>query len=390
MKITKVETTILRAVGPSVFVRIHTDEGITGYGECYPSAPADGIQRIIRHMTEHLLGENPLNVDRLYEKIRRAYLFLGAQAGAVITALSGIEIALWDLAGKALGVPVYQLLGGKFRDQIRVYADCHAGGDLSPESYAARAREAVAKGFTALKFDVDPMREVAARRGGVAARKLDEFNWTITAAELDAIEERVAAIREAVGYDVDLALDMHGMYDAQSGIQVARVLEPYRLMWLEEPVPPENLAALQRVKEASSIPICVGENLYTRFGFRELFERQAADIIMPDLPKIGGLSEGRKIANMAEVYYMSFAPHNVSSPLGMMAACHCCATVPNFLILEFHALDVPHWNDLIVHDRPFIENGYVTLPDAPGLGVELNHEVAQQHIHRRMTDAYFE
>jgi galactonate dehydratase len=380
MKITGIQTAIIRSVGPSVFVRVTTDEGITGLGECYPSAPASAIVAMVAHMAEYLTGENPLDVDRLWTEVRNRHLFLGAQGGTLITALSGVEIALWDIAGKALGVPVYRLLGGAFRDRIRVYADLHAGADPAPASYAERARMAVERGFTAIKFDVDD---------AAHPHKRDRWNGTVTAAELATIVERVAAVREAIGPTVDLAIDMHGQFDASSGVQMARALAPFNLMWLEEPVPPENIAALREVKALGVVPVCAGENLYTRFGFRELLATQAADIIMPDIPKCGGLSEARKIANMAEVYYVPFAPHNVSSPLGTMAACHVCASIPNFLVLEWHAIDHPHWDALIQGQGPLIRDGYIQLSDRPGLGVELDDDVARRHLHTRMSDRYF-
>lgn len=371
MKITDVKTATFYGIGPAVFVRIYTDEGVTGLGECYPSR--EGIAQIVLAMKNLLVGENPLNVDRLYEKVRKTYIFGGALAGSVITALSGIEIALWDLAGKAIGVPVYQLMGGKFRDRIRIYADCHAGEGDTPESNARKAKEVVAMGYNAIKFDIDDANN---------PYKLDQWNWSVTPGEVEVMVEKVAAIREAIGPHIDLAIDMHGRYDTHSAIRVAQALEPYNLMWLEEPVPPENVDAMLEVKHSARVTICAGENLYTRFGYRDLLEKQAVGIIMPDLPKVGGLSEGRKIANMAELYYIPLAPHNVSSPVGTIAACHTCASIPNFLVLEFHGLNIKHWNDLIITDHPVIQEGYITLPDKPGLGVELNEEVAKEHLHK--------
>jgi galactonate dehydratase len=381
MKITAVHTAIIRSVGPSVFVKVSTDAGSYGLGECYPSAPASAVAAMVAHMAEHLVGEDPLDVDRLWEETRRRYLFLGGQAGTLITALSGVETALWDLAGKALGVPVYRLLGGAFRTRIRVYADCHAGADSSPAAYATRAREAVARGFTAIKFDLDDADH---------PHKRDHWNRSLTAAELATMVERVTAVRAAVGPTIDLAIDLHGQYDTHSGIQIARALAPFNLMWLEEPVPPENIAALREVTAIGVVPICAGENLYTRYGLRDLITTQAAHIIMPDIAKCGGLSEARKIAGLAELYYIPFAPHNVSSPVGTIAACHVCATIPNFLILEWHAFDHPHWEDLVQGEKPIIKDGYITLGDAPGLGVELNDDVARRYLHTRMSERYFE
>ena len=368
MKITDVKTAEARGHGFSTFVKIYTDEGIVGVGECIHGG--DGCSRLIEDMAGMIKGENPLEVDRLFEVIRRRYLFNGGLAGNAVTAMTGIEIALWDLAGKALNVPVYQLLGGKFRDKIRLYCDCHAGKDDSPESYAARAKEIVAMGFNAIKFDIDDAK---------SPHKLDRYNWSITPGELAQMVDRVAAVREAIGPMVDLAIDMHGRYDTYAAIRVAQALEPYNLMWLEEPVPPENIAAMREVKRATRTPICTGENLYMRWGFRDLIEQQAVDVIMPDLPKCCGLSEGRKIANMAEVYYIPFAPHNVCGPLGTVASAHCCAKAPNFLVLEWHWVDRPHWHELVLSDPPLIQDGYLRLPDGPGLGVELNEEAVRKY-----------
>jgi galactonate dehydratase len=200
--------------------------------------------------------------------------------------------------------------------------------------------------------------------------------------------ERVAAVREAVGPQIDLAIDMHGRYDTSSGIRVAKALEPYQLMWLEEPVPPENIDAMREVKRCTSTPICAGENLYLRWGFRNLIEEQAVDIIMPDLPKCCGLSEGKKIANMAEVYYIPMAPHNVCGPLGTIASAHCCAAIPNFLVLEWHWVDRAYWDELLCEEGPVIRDGHIQLSEQPGLGCELNEECARRYL--RPESGFFE
>lgn len=368
MKITDFKTAEVAGHGYSCFVKVFTDEGLVGLGECIHGG--SGVTRLIHDMACRLQGEDPLDVDRLFETLRRSYLFDGALAGNVVTALAGIEIALWDLAGKALGVPIYRLLGGKFRDRLRLYADCHAGGDDTLEANAAKARQVVAKGFTALKFDIDNLSHPA---------KHDPYNHTISPGELSYMVEKVAAIREAIGPNIDLAIDMHGRYDTHSAIRVAQALEPYTLLWLEEPVPPENIAAMREVKQSTATPICAGENLFLRWGFRELIETQAADIIMPDIPKCGGLSECRKVANLAELYYIPLAPHNVCSPIGTLASCHVCASIPNFLVLEWHWLDRPWWDEMVTDGRSIIENGHIALPEGPGLGVELNEDTARAH-----------
>ncbi len=369
MKITDIRTCEIRGHGYSTYVRIYTDEGITGTGECIHGGA--GCPALIKDLKGLVVGENPMQVDMIWEKMRRAHVFNGAVAGNMVTAMTGIEIALWDLVGKALGQPVYQLLGGKFRDRIRLYCDCHAGKDDSPESYAERAKEVVALGFKALKFDVDDYK---------SDYRYDRWNWTAPPGEIRQMVERVAAVREAIGPDIEMAIDMHGRYDTQSGIRVAQAMEPFNLMWLEEPVPPENIAAMREVKRNSPVPICAGENVYLRWGFRDILEQQACDIIMPDIPKCGGLSECRKIANMAETYYIPFAPHNVCGPLGSMASAHVCASVPNFQILEWHWVDRPHWNDLAITDQPVIQDGAIVLTDRPGIGIEFNEEAAKKFL----------
>ena len=183
----------------------------------------------------------------------------------------------------------------------------------------------------------------------------------------------------AAGPEIGVAVDVHTRLDTASAIRLARDCESYHLLWLEEPLPPENVDAMREVKRSTSTPICSGENLYLRHGFRELIEKQAVDIVMPDIPKCGGLSECRKIANMAELYYMAFAPHNVASPIGTMASCHVCASVPNFLVIEFHWTQRDYWTTIIQEKEDIIQDGYVALTDRPGIGVELDEDVARGH-----------
>lgn len=401
MKITAIRTAILRVVGPCVFVKVDTDAGLTGLGECYPAAPASAIVETIRAMGEHLLGQDPRDVNVLHEKIRRFNLFTGAQGGTVITALSGVEMALWDLLGKALGAPVWRLLGGKFRDQVRLYADSGAGlidaqgrrvsgaSALAAADREARIRDelarlvsaAVARGFGAVKFDLDDFDHPARR---------DAWNWTLTPAEIDSLVGRTARVREAIGYGVDLAVDAHARYDVPSAAQVARALAPFKLLWLEEPVPPDSLEALARVRALSPVPICAGENVYTRFGLHALMQAGAVDIVMPDLARCGGVMEGMRIAGQAELHGLPFAPHNVCSPLGTVAMAHVCAAIPNFLILEFHGMDLDYWEDLVTYaGGRVIQQGAVPLVDAPGWGVELNDAVARRNVHTRLSRDYF-
>jgi len=362
-----------------------------GIGECYPSAPVAAVNSVVTALADQLVGEDPRDVHRLAEKMRRWNIFTGGQGGTVVTAISGLEMALWDLAGKLHGVPVYQLLGGAFRTSVRLYADCNAGTvDAAahhltelpdPTTEAGRAHlksvadKALGRGFTALKFDVDDV---------YSSLREDDWNRSLSRAQIDRMVGQVGAIREAIGDQVALAIDMHARFDVPSAIRAAHSLEPFDLMWLEEPVPPENLAALAAVRRATSVPICAGENLYTRFPFLELFRAEAVDVVMPDVAKFGGLAEGRRVAELAELHYLPFAPHNVSGPVGTVAAAHLCAALSNFTVLEYHALDLDFFEDLATYAAgTVVTDGHVVLTEAPGFGIDVNEEALRAHEHTR-------
>ncbi|KKK45647.1 hypothetical protein LCGC14_3165160, partial [marine sediment metagenome] len=202
----------------------------------------------------------------------------------------------------------------------------------------------------------------------------------LSSREIVLIVLLAGAVREAIGPDVDLALDCHWSYNPRDAIQLARELEPLKLMWLEDPTPPDNVEALKRVTDNSPVPICSGENHYTRHGLRQMITTQAVDVLQPDIPKVGGLLEAKKIADLADIYYIPLASHNVCSPIGTVASCHTCAGMRNFAVMEFHAMEVPWWDDLLTGDAPLIRDGYIDLPTGPGLGVELNEEVARAHL----------
>jgi galactonate dehydratase len=325
-----------------------------------------------------LIGRDPFAIDALFEDMRRSHVFDGGNAGALITALTGIEIALWDLKGKALNTPVVELLGGRFRDQIRVYADCQVEPGMDFDEIKKVVEGVVEKGFTALKIDLDIGAYTTGRQFDRALLR-DKFNYTASEREHELMLEMVDMVTEAAGPDMAVAADVHTRLDVPSAIRLARDLEPYHLMWLEEPVPAENVDAMREVTRSTTTPICSGENLYLRHGFRDLLEKQAVNIIMPDIPKCGGLSECRKIANMAEIYYIPFAPHNVSSPIGTLASAHVCASVPNFLVLEFHWLHRDYWTTIIKEKEDIIKDGFITIGDRPGIGVELDEEVGRQY-----------
>jgi L-alanine-DL-glutamate epimerase-like enolase superfamily enzyme len=376
MKITAVKTAATLGHGMHLWVRVETDEGIVGLGECVHG----GVQAIaiIHELRPKLIGRDPFEIDAIFEDLRRRNVFNGGFAGALITALTAIEIALWDLKGKALGVPIYELMGGKFRDKIRVYADCQVEPNMDFGEIQRVVDGVLERGFTALKIDVDIGVYSGDRRRGGGVLK-DPFNYTADEWEHERMIQLVEMVTTAAGSDCAVAADVHTRLDVTSAIRLVKDLEQFHLLWLEEPVPPENIDAMREVKRATSTPICAGENLYLRHGFRDLIIKQAVDIIMPDIPKCGGLSECRKIANLAEIYYMPFAPHNVSSPIGTMASAHVCASVPNFLVLEFHWLHRDYWTTIITDKEDIIKNGYIALNDRPGIGLELDEDVARQH-----------
>ncbi|MCI0622156.1 MAG: mandelate racemase/muconate lactonizing enzyme family protein [Acidobacteria bacterium] len=373
MKITDVQACVLKGFGEWVLVKINTDGDIHGIGEAYPShSMGRGTKEVILGMKGLLVGEEPRDVERLTQKILRTNVFSGATSGVVVTAVSGVEIALWDIAGKAAGLPVYRLLGSKFRDRVRVYADVdpRSGTGNPRQSLVAAAKMAVDSGYDAIKIDLRSVRREAGTR----------WNRAISTAELREMIEDVRTVREAIGPDVGLAVDLHVLADVSSAHRLAAALEPFDLMWLEDPLPPENIEAMARIAAATRTPICTGESLYTAHEFRDLIQRQAADIVSPDIPKTGGLIEARKIAYLAELYYLLLAPHNTSSPVGTIASVHACATIPNFLALEYHGLWVPYWDDIIQHDAPLVQNGAIAVPERPGLGVELNRDVVQGQL----------
>ena len=366
MKITHIGSVLLKPTG-WVLIKVKTDEGITGIGEAYHGA---GVHQIAvdERLTRPLIGQDPRNVDKLFRDMMGAMSASGFYQGAVMSAISGIESALWDITGQAAGVPIWQLLGGKFRDKIRIYNDCHAGETETPEAYAAKAREVEARGFTAIKFDIDPL---PSRR--------DRYNRCISNDDIAHYVEIVTAVRESLDSNTDLAIDAHWFYAPVDILKIAHAFEDLDLLWLEDPIPPENIAAMEGVTKSTRTPICTGENFYTRFGFRDLIETQAADIISPDMAKAGGLLEGRRIADLADMYYIPIAPHNIGSPIQTVANCHVMAAVPNFLVLEFHHLDNAFWAG-IINEGPLIEEGHIDVPNLPGLGVTLNEDLLKNNF----------
>lgn len=344
---------------PMVFVEVRTDAGLTGLGEALPYQ-ATGVIESLRELGEALIGEDPSQIQALWEKFYRR--------GAHMPALSALETALWDLAGQTLGAPIYSLLGGACLQAIHVYADgFFREGEPTPQAYAQKAQEAVDNGLDALKMDVDEFVP-----GG---KSLDRC---LPETSLRSIVDAVAAIRDAVGPSIQLGIDCHWAFDVASAVRLAKALEPYDLMWLEDPIPSGNPAALAQVRAQAGVPICTGEVLETRFAYRELLERGAADILMPDLARTGGVLEMVKIAAYADTHYVPIAPHNMMGPVATAASVQVCACIPNFRILEYQLGDVP-WRDELVDPPLVFSNGYLAVPTGPGLGMRLNHAAVRQH-----------
>lgn len=366
LKITDVKCGYIRG-GHSLFVKIYSNQDIVGHGEAVDATP--GTYHLVQILGERLRDQNPLNVNRIFEGMRRRGFFEGAQAGMYVAVMTALETALWDLSGKALELPVWQLLGGKFRDTLRVYCDTamYRSNNPTPEMFAENARAATDMGFTAVKYDLDQFND---------PNKYDMYNWTASPGELQRMVDQMTAVREGVGPNVDVCVDMHGRYDLTTGKKVAKLMEPLNLMWLEEPIPAENIEAYKLITESTSTPICTGENLYLAHPFRRLLEIGGVDIIMPDLQKVGGLGEAQRIANLANLYYVPFAPHMVASFLGAMASAHVCASVPNFLILEWQIYfeTDPMYKEIVTYDGEMVVDGFLPLSNKPGIGVEINEE----------------
>ncbi len=346
MKITRLETILVQPRW--LFLKIHTDAGIVGYGEPVVEGRAHTVQQAVAELENYLVGQDPRRIEHHWQSIYRHGFYRG---GPILTsALSGIEQALWDILGKSLNAPVYQLLGGACRDRIRMYA--HVGG-ATVEEAVATAQARVAEGFTALKTGV----------GQVPARLLE------SPAFIERCADRFRRLREAVGSEVDIAVDFHGQISPALAIQLARSLEPYRPMFIEEPCLPENVDAMVTVARSTCIPIATGERLFTKWGFREVLEKQAAVILQPDLCHAGGISEVKKIAAMAECYYAGVAPHNPLGPISLAACLQVDACIPNFVVQEQVSLGEGYIK------QPFrLVDGYIELPTGPGLGIELDEE----------------
>ena len=355
MRITDLKTYIVHCYRTNwVFVQVETDAGITGIGEATLEMKEKAVEAAVLELKEYLLGKDPREIERHFHVMYRdSYWRIGP---VLMSALSAVEMALWDISARELGVPAYRLLGGKCNDRVKAYANAWFAGAKTPEAFGEKAKEAVARGFLALKWD-----------------PFGSAYMNISGKELDNALAVVGAVRDAVGTSIDLLIEGHGRFNVPTACTIAQELAPFRPLLFEEPVPPDNLDALADVRARSPISIAAGERLYHRCQFRDLFEKRAADVIQPDISHAGGLGECKKIAAMAETHHLAFAPHNPSGPVAMAATLQLAACTPNFYLLETMASDIPWRKDLTTESLVF-KDGYFEIPDRPGLGIELNVE----------------
>lgn len=397
-------------------IKVYTNQGLVGFGEV-----RDGADKVYAQMLKpRLLGENPCNIDKLFRRIKQ-FGSHGRQGGGV----SGIEVALWDLAGKAYGIPVYQMLGGKFRDSIRMYCDTDVVGKDTGEAMGKALKKRMEQGFTFLKMDLgigqiidepgtlsaplgflEEMQEAARayrnarKNGNVSKEELRRLRnrfydlnniahpFTgihITEKGLDLLEQYVADVRSIIGCEVPLCIDHFGHIGVEDCIKLGRRIEKYNLAWMEDMIPWQYTQQYVRLAHAVTTPICTGEDIYLKENFKPLLESGGVSIIHPDVLTAGGILETKKIGDLAQEYGVAMAIHMAESPIACLAAVHAAAATENFLTLEFHSAEVPWWDDLIIAPKlpkPLVQNGFITVPDAPGLGIEeLNDEVIAQHLH---------
>ena len=368
MKIDSIKTYLVDSGSAKhwLFVKIETNEGIHGWGEAYTQLDRDRvIERQIDELSRYLVGCSPFDIKQF---LFSAYTDFAGKRGSMelFCAISGLEQALWDIVGKAAGQPVYNLLGGRTRRRLRVYANGW-GGAQPPDELADRARAVVDRGFTALKFDPFP---------GPWRAYIDRHE------EEEAVD-RVRAVREAVGPDVDILVEVHRRLAPMHAVRVARAMEPYAPFWFEEPVSARDLGALAEVRHAVNLPVVTGEELYTKNEFRDVFEQRAADILNPDVCNCGGILELREIGAMAEAYHVAMAPHNYNSTtIGLAATLHASAGMPNFLITEYF-VNFEEVGKEIARQSLEVVDSFITLPDTPGLGIDLDEQALRQRPYRQ-------
>jgi len=365
---------VTRAPFRCPLIRIDTNQDISGYGEVRDGAS----ERYALMLKSRLLRQNPCNVERIFKRIKQ-FGHHGRQGGGV----SGVEMALWDLAGKAYGVPVYQMLGGRYRDRVRLYAD-------TPDGSVEGLKKRFDQGFTFLKMDCG-IRNIY-RIPGTLTYPTKGTNWRgkhpFTSIQLSdkgaaLMAERFAEAREAVGWEVPIASDHFGHISVNSCIKLGKALQPYQLAWLEDMVPWEYTEMLKEIKNAVDVPLLTGEDIYLLDGFKPLIDERAVDMVHPDLATAGGILETKKIGDYAEQHGIAMAMHFAGTPVSFMANVHCAAATENFVALEHHSVDVDWWEDMVTGiEKPLHVDGFARVPEGPGLGIELNLDVVKEHLGR--------
>ncbi len=376
-------------VGNVPIIRIYTNQGLMGHGDVRDGADA----RYALFLKSRILGENPCNVEMLFKRIKQ-FGGQARQAGGVCA----VEMALWDLAGKAYGVPVYQMLGGKYRDQVRIYVDTPMAP--TPQEFAERMKGRIDKGFTFLKMDfgVDLVKN---EEGTIVGKNMWDENlqqWSrrpgsygmtrhpftriqITDKGLARITEFLAAVRESVGYEVPIASDHYGHFGVNEAIRLGNAVEPYRLAWLEDMVPWDYTEMWKEISLAINTPTITGEDIYLLEHFKPLIDTRAVDIVHPDPNSSGGILETKRIGDYAEEHGVAQALHHAASPVSFLGSVHSAAATANFIALEHHSVDNPWWEDLVTGiEKPIVQDGFVKVPETPGLGVELNEEAVKEHL----------
>ena len=366
MKVRDIKTFVVDCFRTNwVFVKVYTDEEISGVGEATLEYKEKALIGAVEHIKEYIVGKDPRDIEKHWHLIYRDAYWRG---GAVLmSALSAVEMALWDILGKNLGVPVYRLMGGKVNDEVRIYVNGWFSGAKTPKEFGEKAKIAVQKGITAMKWD-----------------PFGKSYLEISNKDLNTALECVSEVRSAVGNTVDLLIEGHGRFNIPTAIKIAKELEQFKPMFFEEPVPPDNLDALKEIKDKSPVSIAAGERLYTRWDYRKMFDLMAADYIQPDISHAGGIMELKKIAAEAECRYIPFAPHNPSGPVANAATLQLAASCPNFSILEIMYSDVEYRKDITTECLEY-KDGYIKIPDKPGLGIEINEEECLKHPYKPHT-----
>jgi galactonate dehydratase len=360
MKVTDIRTFICHAYRTNwVFVKVLTDAGIYGVGEATLEMRERTVETAIRELERYLVGRDPHDVEAFWHDAYRDAYWRGGPV--LMSALASVEMALWDIKGKDLGVPVYKLLGGKVREHVPCYANGWFAPAKTPEEFAAKARVAADAGYQGLKWD--PF--------GAAYRTLDRE-------EFRAAMGCVAAVKEAVGDRVEVIIEGHGRFDVPAAVRIGRALAEYDVLWFEEPIPPDNKEGLAEVRRRVEVPIAAGERVYSRWDFREFFRLGCADYVQPDVSHAGGLMELRKIAATAESHHIPVCPHNPSGPVANAATLQIAACTPNFYLLETMAGDVPYRREVST-ERVHFSDGLMKIPDAPGLGIDIDEEAIARH-----------